>query len=206
MDLFDRRVTFAFIFALELVLVSSDRANLPEDDSSYINPNNYFTSRTQNQHIQDVLQKYNQDARYRNPSTSYLPPLNADLLDKLGSTQDPRYVTEPSRYADQNLRPGNRGYQSDRVDINTLGSNNRDRYRDRNQNRYDVYSDSGRGDPPRQYFEHDPQYSLREDEILKILAQIDISASQQCNMNVRAQWDFETNVNEVNQIRAVSAF
>lgn len=189
------------LFFTCLLLISSERPNLSEDDTLYLDPNRYITSGNQNQHVQDVLRKYNQDPRYT--SSNPLRNVNRDLLDKLGSTPDPRYA-DPL-YPEQNLRSGRPfGNERDRIDPSNP---NRDRYRNQNPssyNRYDVYPETGRGDPPRQYFENDPQYALREDEILKILAQIDISASQQCNINVRAQWDFETNVNDVNQIRAVS--
>lgn len=49
-----------------------------------------------------------------------------------------------------------------------------------------------------------PRISPREVEIERILAQIDEAATEQCAANVHAQWDFETNVNEATQLRAVS--
>lgn len=189
-----------FLFLVFATIVSCDRVTSPDSDSYYVDPNRY----SQNQHVQEVLRKYSQDPRYNSNN-----PLPQDILDKLSSTPDPRYGVGTGNYAGSSYRP-NRPYPpSGRVDIanvdrygnSQFGTNN-----DRNRQRYDVYPEPGRGDPPRQYFENDPQYSLREDEIIKILAQIDISASQQCNINVRAQWDFETNVNDVNQIRAVSAY
>ncbi|XP_065226305.1 angiotensin-converting enzyme-like [Planococcus citri] len=150
--------------------------------------------------------------------------------DASAKPSDPRfYDTSSSRPLDPNYRSrpygSATGVGDERIDINNIGLpgsryrdpnyGNRgsgsagygtDRDRDRFRNRYDVYSDNngGRGDPPpRQYFGNDPQYALREDEIFKILAQIDVSASQQCNINVKTQWDFETNVNDASQIRAL---
>ncbi len=194
-------VVLAFVV---VVVVAADRANSPEDDSYYVNPNTYITSNGQNQHVQDVLRKYSQEPRYPNNPL----PINRDLLDKLSSTPppDPRYDNSQN-YPQQNFRSGrpySDGRNTDSVDRYRYQNQNYGTNGDRNRHRYDVYPESNRGEPPRQYFENDPQYSLREDEILKILAQIDMSASQQCNINVRAQWDFETNVNDVNQIRAVS--
>lgn len=49
-----------------------------------------------------------------------------------------------------------------------------------------------------------PRISPRELEIERVLAQIDDAATEQCAANVHAQWDFETNVNEVTQLKAVS--
>lgn len=46
--------------------------------------------------------------------------------------------------------------------------------------------------------------ALSNSNIRQLLQQLDVAGSQQCNLNVQAQWDFETNVNEATQIRAVS--
>lgn len=195
------------LFLSVLKFVIGERGYIPNDDTTYLDPNNYIKSGAQNQYVQEVLRKYSQDGHHatNNPLSS----LNKDLL---ASTPDPRYY-DSSRSPEQNFK--SRPYGDDRIDASNVGLPG-SRYRnqnygsgyaaDRNRNRYDVYPDGGRADPPRQYFENDPQYALREDEILKILSQVDVSASQQCNINVRAQWDFETNVNDVSQIRAVSRF
>lgn len=45
--------------------------------------------------------------------------------------------------------------------------------------------------------------TLSNSNIRELLQQLDVAGSQQCNLNVQAQWDFETNVNEGTQIRAV---
>lgn len=45
---------------------------------------------------------------------------------------------------------------------------------------------------------------LPDTDLRRFLHQIDLAASQQCTNNVIAQWDFETNVNEATQVRAVS--
>jgi len=47
--------------------------------------------------------------------------------------------------------------------------------------------------------------TLSNSNIRQLLQQLDVAGSQQCNLNVQAQWDFETNVNEGTQIRAVSS-
>uniref|UniRef100_A0A8D8R5L9 Angiotensin-converting enzyme n=1 Tax=Cacopsylla melanoneura TaxID=428564 RepID=A0A8D8R5L9_9HEMI len=48
-----------------------------------------------------------------------------------------------------------------------------------------------------------PRISQRELEIERVLAQIDEASTAQCAANVHAQWDFETNVNEVTQLKAL---
>lgn len=49
-----------------------------------------------------------------------------------------------------------------------------------------------------------PRVSQQELEIERVLAQIDEASTAQCAANVHAQWEFETNVNEVTQLKAVS--
>lgn len=175
-------LTIYIIFVATLVY--GDRVNSPEDDL-------YLLGLNQNQRVQDALQRYNYDSGHdQNPLV-----LSRDLLERLSKTPDPRYAADyRSDRPPYNTGPGGDQYRS------PYNSNN-DRNRDGNP--YDIYPGTNRVNNPRQYFNNDPQYSLREDEILKIFSQIDVSASQQCNINVRAQWDFETNVNDVNQIRAV---
>lgn len=41
-------------------------------------------------------------------------------------------------------------------------------------------------------------------DIRRLLQALDVQASQQCTNNVAAQWNFETNVNQVTQLEAVS--
>lgn len=43
-------------------------------------------------------------------------------------------------------------------------------------------------------------------DIRGLLQALDLQASQQCTANVAAQWNFETNVNEVTQVEAVRFF
>lgn len=41
-------------------------------------------------------------------------------------------------------------------------------------------------------------------DIRSLLQQLDLQASQQCTNNVAAQWNFETNINQLTQLDAVS--
>lgn len=61
--------------------------------------------------------------------------------------------------------------------------------------------------PLRQVSLVSPGSSLNADpQIASLLKQIDQVGSQQCTGNVLAQWNFETNVNEVTQLEAVSTY
>lgn len=44
---------------------------------------------------------------------------------------------------------------------------------------------------------------VETEKLKELLAKIDRQSSAECELNVRAQWDFETNVNEITQIQAV---
>lgn len=81
---------------------------------------------------------------------------------------------------------------------------------DEPQQNFDTSSRfTSRADPqpsslPPSSLQHGP-LTLSNSNIRQLLQQLDVAGSQQCNLNVQAQWDFETNVNEGTQIRAVSA-
>lgn len=64
--------------------------------------------------------------------------------------------------------------------------------------RYDNVDVSNRDDR-RQRFEAPSTRDIRG-----LLQALDVQASQQCTNNVAAQWNFETNVNQVTQLEAVS--
>lgn len=62
-------------------------------------------------------------------------------------------------------------------------------------------------------YPNDEQYRIQQDRqsrfeterIKRVLADIDQQSSLECSLNVAAQWNFETNVNEVTQVEAVSS-
>lgn len=77
-----------------------------------------------------------------------------------------------------------------------------------NRNRDQPYNTNNNNNRP--LFEDDrnryEQNRLNELEVAKLkqlLAKVDRQSSVECALNVRAQWDFETNVNEITQIQAV---
>lgn len=59
----------------------------------------------------------------------------------------------------------------------------------------------------------DERYRLQQERINQLetaklkqyLTEIDAQSSQECSLNVQAQWNFEANVNEVSQLDAVSS-
>jgi len=69
--------------------------------------------------------------------------------------------------------------------------------------RFTSRSDPQTSSVPPSSFQQGP-LTLSNGNIRQLLQQLDVAGSQQCNLNVQAQWDFETNVNEGTQIRAVS--
>lgn len=125
-----------------------------------------------------------------------------------GSTQDGQsvynsdydrsvpYNVDISRNVNQNLDDGRRDGRY--YDTTRYGDN---RYDDRAQyddrNRYDDRDRNG--DPNRFNPNRPPSGDVRG-----LLQALDVQASQHCSNNVASQWYFETNVNEVTQLEAVS--
>lgn len=60
------------------------------------------------------------------------------------------------------------------------------------------------------YLQYDVDYERRirieTEKLRQLLIDIDKKSSEECTANVAAQWNFETNVNEVSQLEAVSSF
>ncbi len=52
--------------------------------------------------------------------------------------------------------------------------------------------------------EQERQFRIEDERLRSILAEIDQKSSLECSLNVAAQWNFETNVNEITQVEAVS--
>lgn len=130
------------------------------------------------------------------------------------------YVKESdlgSRSQGQPIDPGRRLSDQDRYITDEYRDRERERERDRPYNRdrdqfvrggqQSRFLDSGFGGqqlgggaPTR------GKTFLPDSELRRFLHQIDLAASQQCTNNVIAQWEFETNVNEATQVRAVSFY
>jgi hypothetical protein len=69
-----------------------------------------------------------------------------------------------------------------------------------NPNDYNSYNDY-----QNQYdVENERRIRLETEKLRQLLIEIDKKHSQECTLNVGAQWNFETNVNEASQLEAVS--
>lgn len=79
--------------------------------------------------------------------------------------------------------------------------NNNNGYND-DQNQYNY--NNGFQSDDRYRLEQERQFRIEDDKLRRILAEIDQTSSHECSLNVAAQWNFETNVNEITQIEAVS--
>lgn len=143
---------------------------------------------------------------------------------------DDRYYQRPFRDEDKYYRPqqwggGNNGYGGS---SGGYGGGQRNYGNDDNRNGFYAGRDYGQGDhngnrQPRPYDErtyndrpayNDDRYRHEQDrqnqfetaKLKQLLEKVDRQSSAECALNVRAQWDFETNVNEVTQINAVRYF
>lgn len=75
-------------------------------------------------------------------------------------------------------------------------------YNDDDQNQYNQ--NNGYQPDDRYRLEEERQFRIEDERLRRILAEIDEKSSFECSLNVAAQWNFETNVNEITQVEAVS--
>lgn len=54
--------------------------------------------------------------------------------------------------------------------------------------------------------EYERKIRIENEKLKQLLYEIDKKSSEECTLNVAAQWNFETNVNEATQAAAVSFF
>lgn len=74
------------------------------------------------------------------------------------------------------------------------------------QNQYNQYNNNGYQSDERYRLEQERQIQIEDEALRRVLAEIDQKSSFECSLNVAAQWNFETNVNEITQVEAVSTF
>lgn len=74
------------------------------------------------------------------------------------------------------------------------------------QNQYNQNNNNGYQSDERYRLEQERQIQIEDERLRRILAEIDQKSSFECSLNVAAQWNFETNVNEITQVEAVSTF
>ena len=73
---------------------------------------------------------------------------------------------------------------------NDFNNNNNNPYDNNYQNNYDI--------------ENERKIRIETEKLRQLFIEIETKNSAECSLNVAAQWNFETNVNEVTQIEAVS--
>lgn len=118
---------------------------------------------------------------------------------------------ERSRYDDGQRYPNTR----ERVRFPENDPNLRDQYSPNVRDRYGTpnypqnYPPSdyniNNNFPQNQYdLEYEHRIRAETEKLRELLTDIDRRFSKECTLNVAAQWSFETNVNEVSQLEAVS--
>lgn len=98
-------------------------------------------------------------------------------------------------------------YDRNRYNVNPNNYNTNQNGYGRNfpHNSQDQPNNQAPFDRDREYYNNRRDLPYNGD-IRALLQAIDVQASQQCTNNVAAQWNFETNVNQVTQLDAVSIF
>lgn len=104
---------------------------------------------------------------------------------------------QPNTYQSQNM-PTEAYNPSTRYDPSS-----NDYYR--NSVRFNSPSSSYPNDPNRLAYTTPTSVSyIPSNEILSLLTNLEVLGSQQCSANVYSQWEYETNVNDITQLGAVS--
>ncbi|KAL0270852.1 UNVERIFIED_CONTAM: hypothetical protein PYX00_008125 [Menopon gallinae] len=152
-----------------------------------------------------------------------------------GQGQQNQYYNQNPYYGNNNYQPvttnypnqynGNPNYPSSTTNYN-YNQNNPSTERYNTNSRYDptsnqYYTPTNRYDPQypdrggRNYqnnqgayyppVNQEPVNYIPPQEIQSLLARLDQLGSEQCSLNVYAQWDYETNVNDATQLNALAA-
>lgn len=163
-------------------------------------------------------ERYNDDNNYRgrDPGSYQERDRPRDYENRDQNNRDQYNRDQYNRDQYNRDRPS---YNDDRNPQYYNGGNNG--YYNRTRNPGDDYNDRTRygNDSPYSYNErdrynrpsygnddplNDPRYRQEMENLKKVLAEIDKKSSLECNLNVAAQWEFETNVNEATHAQAVS--
>ncbi|XP_014206622.1 angiotensin-converting enzyme isoform X2 [Copidosoma floridanum] len=128
-----------------------------------------------------------------------LPPLREDRYDPNDGRRLPPLTRVEDRYEPDDGRrlPQDNGY--DRDEGRRYGGNPQD-------DRYDRFENRRPTQPPRDDgYEGHPDRRPPPVDLANLLAGLDFVGAQRCSDNVAAQWNYETNVNEVTQLQALQA-
>uniref|UniRef100_A0A1B0GNY6 Angiotensin-converting enzyme n=1 Tax=Phlebotomus papatasi TaxID=29031 RepID=A0A1B0GNY6_PHLPP len=214
---------------------SSTAPPVPPPEQPTVLPNSYAGEpdeepRSSRDYDSDRSQRYgppyeNDDAYYRDRDRYNDRPYNYDDRTKY-SNDDDRYYRDRNQYdgypgsgpynndddryyANRGRNPGSNPYSNDDDRYYKSNPYNDDRYRDDRyrDDRYrdDRYRDDRYRDDRYRYDDQDRRYQQRSEELARYLAEVDQKSSEECFLNVAAQWNFETNVNEATQLEALTA-
>ncbi|XP_031632391.1 homeobox protein 2-like [Contarinia nasturtii] len=183
-------------------------------------------------YTEDNDQRYysysNDNSRYNNRN---LNGKNEDVDDDdkyYSQPRSPYYISEKQRnrygYRDYSTFNGNYNYKNDGYNsndgrnpyVNRNQYENRNPYDDRNSYddryinnpTYDDYSDRNRysnGDYDQNRLDLERRNRIEDANLKRILDDVDKLSSNECSLNVAAQWNFETDVNEATQQESILA-
>jgi hypothetical protein len=136
-----------------------------------------------NRRPQDDRYDYNDDRRQQQNNRYGLNEERRPLQDDRFNSNDGRRPVQEDRYSwNDDRRPA----QDDRYD--------------RNEGRRPTQEPPGRANDG---YDHNNARRPHEFDYRNLLASLDFVGTQTCSNNVAAQWNYETNVNEVTQLQAV---
>ncbi|XP_058056752.1 angiotensin-converting enzyme [Anopheles bellator] len=189
----------------------------------------YPGDRSPNPYVPDVdnPQLYRDREGNRGPPNRFVSDVENPLLYRDRTPYNPNRDDDRNRYNNPNnvrpYNPNDPGFEGRNQDPNFRDQGFRDpNYRDPNRERYPgadpAYRDPGRfpGDPgyrdpyrspeeERYRAENERRFRAEMEKLRSFLADIDRKSSLECSLNVAAQWNFETNINDATQVEALSA-
>lgn len=204
-----RKCLFILLIVPIVVIKSDPQLDIPPYNNR--DPNAPFQDSNRNPNIPYVDTNRNANNPYNDPGRNqpgYVDPnLNRDRdnvnqnFDRTSNNRnyDRDYARDFNREYNRDYnREDNRDYNQD------LSGGQRDFYNVNNGGQRDFYS--ANGNPNTENREQPGRDDLRYNgDIRQLLQALDLQASQQCTSNVAAQWNFETNVNQVTQLEALNA-
>lgn len=172
----------------------------------------YYANRNRNNEDDDRFYAQRGRDRFNNPDNNYNNGGDGGVRGGgIGGVDDKYYADrnvprDPPYYRNENN--GNR-YGSRYPYTNNQNGDGRPYYQNDNGAPPDGRFPDGRFSDGNRYdeqarIEQERQYRLEEANLRRILADVDERSAVECSLNVGAQWNFETNANEVTQQEAVS--
>ncbi|KAL5242758.1 hypothetical protein ACI65C_010168 [Semiaphis heraclei] len=177
----------ATIFVVSATILSAARlarCQADQVDNKYLDPNDYFLAggdlQDRRRILQDAFNRYSVQQQQQQENQQSRTGFD-------GIFQQRQQQPQPQ----QGFQRGGRKFTTDEPEQNFETSG-----------RFTSRTDPRVSPVPTPPIQQGP-LTLSNSNIRQLLQQLDVAGSQQCNLNVQAQWDFETNVNEGTQIRAL---